>query len=123
MKSIDPEATPGTKLAAITTVALAATFAVLTLTSIPQLAGVGISDKLAHLLASAAIAAPLSTVRARYSPFIFIGVCAYGAGIELLQPLVGRDGDWGDLAADAVGAFAGAAGGAALGRLWRLNRA
>lgn len=101
-------------LAALATAALATTVAVVTLLPAPP-AGVPGSDKLHHILAFAALAFPLSVARPRLAPWVVLGVVAYGGLIEIIQPLTGRQAEWADLLADAVGAILGAAAGATLG--------
>jgi len=89
--------------------AVAAIIAVLTLAPIPSgpapVLGV---DKLEHLLAFGALAVPLSWRVPRLWGVVALAVIAYGGAIEIVQPLAGRNAEWGDLAADAVGAVAAA---------------
>lgn len=93
------------------TLVLALIVALLTLTPAPAVGPVG-ADKIYHLIAFAALAFPLSFVRPKASVWIVVGVIAYGAGIELIQPYVGRSAEWGDLFADVAGAMIGGAVGA-----------
>jgi VanZ family protein len=79
------------------------------------------SDKLAHLVAFAALAFPLSFAWPRRMLPVVLGVLCYGGLIELVQPFFGRTAEWGDLLADGLGAIAGTALGAA-SRRW-LDRA
>lgn len=120
LKRIEPQRTPGTKLAAATTVVFALIIAVLLLMPSPPGASL-FSDKVAHLLAFAALALPLSLVRARFAAFTFIGLCAYGAGIELLQPFTGRAAELADFGMDVAGALIGAVTGAGVGCAWRSS--
>lgn len=60
-------------------------------------------DKLIHLLAFACLAFPVSIAGTQPHHRVFLAGLAYGALIEIVQPLVGRTGDWADLLADAVG--------------------
>ena len=103
------------------TAVLAAVIAVLTLAQLPvHQNGVPGSDKVHHLLAFAALAFPLSAARPRLAPWVVLGVVAYGALIEIIQPYTGRHAEWGDLVADAGGAILGSVAGAAAG-LWRRS--
>jgi VanZ family protein len=45
--------------------------------------------------------------------WIFLGVVALGGALEIVQTMVGRDGEWGDFAANDLGALAGLAVGIA----------
>ena len=47
--------------------------------------------------------------------WVFLAASAYGGGIELVQPMFDRLGEWHDLGADVLGAATGALVGAALG--------
>ena len=95
------------------TIALALIIAVLTLAPMP-LGGPSGSDKLYHILAFASLAFPLPLVRPRLAIWVVVGVIAYGGVIELIQPFFGRQAEWADLLADAIGAVMGAAAGYAL---------
>ena len=90
---------------------LASLVALLTLTPVPALGPVG-ADKIYHVIAFAALAFPLSFLQPKASVWIVGGVISYGAGIELIQPYVGRAAEWGDLLADIAGAMIGGAVGA-----------
>ena len=88
---------------------LALVIAVLTL--MPMRAGgsgVPGSDKLHHFLAFACLAFPLPLLRPRWTFWVILAVVFYGGAIELLQPFFGRQAEWADLLADAVGAVVGA---------------
>ncbi len=65
------------------------------------------SDKLYHVLAFGVLAFPLTTIRPRWSPWLFILFSAYGAVIELIQPYVGRSREVADLVADMAGVVCG----------------
>lgn len=78
------------------------------------------SDKLHHVLGFAALSFPLPFARPKLLLPIVLGVVAYGGLIELLQPDVGRQAEWGDFLADVTGAVLGASFGALCGR--RLGR-
>jgi len=101
-------------LSATLTLALGLIIAFLTLTPIsgPNVPG---SDKLYHTLACAALAFPLPFARSKLMIPVIVFVILYGGMIELIQPHVGRSGEWKDLFADAAGAILGAGLGAFLG--------
>lgn len=79
-------------------------------------------DKLGHLIAFGAIAAPLAWRFPHHWRAVALAVLAYGGMIEIVQPAFGRAAEWGDLLADGIGAFGGAFLGARLGR-WSIRRA
>ena len=65
------------------------------------------SDKLVHFIAFAALVLPLArTGRIRILP-LFIGVSAFGAVIELIQPSFNRSADINDWFADVIGVVLG----------------
>lgn len=66
-----------------------------------------IGDKLAHFLAFAALCMPLAAAHPRDLYWLVPAALALGAGIELVQPLVGRVADIGDFIADMAGIGAG----------------
>jgi VanZ family protein len=65
-------------------------------------------DKLAHLLAFGAVAAPLAWRFPQHWVRVALLVLVYGGVIEIVQPAFGRGAEWGDLLADGIGAFGGA---------------
>ena len=84
-------------------------------------------DKFNHVLAFGTLAFCLCmslpwSLRGR--PWGLLGLLAYGGAIELLQRLTpNRQGEWGDLLADAVGIVLGAAFGLVLLRLLSRRQA
>lgn len=108
---------PLTTLALTLTLALALVIGVLTLAPAISDASVPGSDKTHHFLAFFALTLPLAFARPRLAPWIVAASIAYGGAIELIQPLVGRDGDVFDLLADAAGSLTGAAMGVGLASL------
>lgn len=65
-------------------------------------------DKLNHALAYVALAFWFGSVVVRRDYFwLGLTVVAFGGAIELLQAHVGRDAEWGDLLADAIGTSVG----------------
>ena len=80
----------------------------------------GSYDKLLHLAAYACVAAPLGLARPP-RVWLWLGALAlWGGGIELIQPLAGREGHWDDLLANLAGLALGAWGGWQL-RQWVLT--
>ena len=77
------------------------------------------SDKLVHFIAFAALAFPLArTGRLGLLP-VFIGASAFGAIIELIQPIFNRSADLNDWVADTLGALIGIGLGLAYRRVRR----
>ena len=94
--------------------------ALLTLTpaeSLPEAPG---GDKLHHFLAFAVLVLPVASVRPRWGLWAVPLAIAYGGAIELIQPHVGRHGEWADFWANSAGALAGWAIGAVL-HVWPLR--
>jgi len=89
------------------TLGLGTVIAVLTLAPISAGGPAG-ADKLYHILAFACLAFPLPLVRPRWTIWVILGVIAYGGAIEVIQPAFGRQAEWADLGADAIGAMLGA---------------
>lgn len=88
---------------------LALIIAGLTLTEpVSGAGGLNVNDKLAHFLAFAALASPLSFSKPRRAAAVVVGAVLFGALIEVIQPHVGRSAEWADLLADGLGACAGA---------------
>jgi VanZ family protein len=77
----------------------------------PRLAGPWIWDKLDHFTAyfGLSLLSTLAWGLRRSLALVFLGVVALGGGLEILQGLVGRDGEWGDFLANDLGALAGLA--------------
>ena len=75
------------------------------------------ADKLVHFMAFVALAFPLArTGRLGLLP-VFIGMSAFGAIIELIQPTFNRSADLNDWVADTLGVFIGIGLGLAYHRL------
>ena len=66
-----------------------------------------LNDKLIHFLAFAVLVLPLGWARPTWLLWVAAVALAYGAAIEVIQPHVGRSGEWGDLMADGLGILAG----------------
>lgn len=106
-----------TRWALLITGVLAVVVGALTMTPPSGIDMPGNADKYAHAIAFAALALPLSLVRPRWIPALFLVLTTYGAAIEILQPLVGRSRDIADLGADAGGILCGVVVGLLLRRL------
>ena len=81
----------------------------------PSLPGPLQWDKAEHFTAyfGLALLASLGWGLRRSLVWIFAGVVALGGTLEIVQTMVGRDGEWGDFAANDLGALAGLAVGTA----------
>jgi len=65
-------------------------------------------DKLHHMLAFAALALPTAIFSPRDLPVTALLLIAFGAGIEVVQPYVGRNRELMDFLMDTAGVAAGA---------------
>ena len=81
----------------------------------PTLPGPWMWDKAAHFTAyfGLCLLATLGWGLRRSLVWVFLAVVALGGGLEILQTIVGRDGEWGDFFANDLGALAGLAVGIA----------
>lgn len=75
------------------------------------------SDKIAHGLAFFALILPVATLRPRHLWWVLPSAVTLGAAIELLQPFLGRQGEWTDLGANFAGLVIGLLVGFALHHL------
>ena len=66
------------------------------------------SDKLDHLLGFAALLLPPALLYRHALYWLLPCAIAFGGVIEIIQPYVNRNGEWGDFWADAIGAILGA---------------
>ena len=75
----------------------------------PRLEGPLMWDKLDHFIAyfGLALLATLAWGLRRSLVWVFLAVVSLGGILEILQTIVGRDGEWGDFAANDLGALAG----------------
>ena len=104
MPAPDTKAVP--RWAVALTLLVAAALAVATLTpAMPRIGPQG-SDKVQHFIGFALLALPLGYARPDWAWRILIGAAAFGGLIELVQPHVGRSGEWSDMVADVAGAGA-----------------
>lgn len=94
-------------LTCLATLGLACIIGVLTLLPSADLPRVGGGDKLHHLLAFGALAFPTAFLRPRWIVGMVLALVAYGAAIELIQPLVGRSREMDDFVADCLGILLG----------------
>ncbi len=95
-------------LAWTATFVLAAVLTVLTLMPPPpEPTGAG-NDKLHHFIGFGMLALPLCLARPQRALAVVVGVVAFGAAIELVQPYFGRSAEWADLLADTLGAASAA---------------
>lgn len=65
-------------------------------------------DKLLHFAAFAALIFPAAVLRPDFLRWLLPVGMIYGGMIEIIQPIVGRQAEWGDFIANTLGAFAGA---------------
>jgi VanZ family protein len=75
----------------------------------PKLAGPLLWDKLDHFTAyfGLSLLSTLGWGLRRSLIWVFLAVVSLGGGMEILQTLVGRDGEWGDFLANDLGALLG----------------
>ena len=66
-------------------------------------------DKLAHLVAFAALVIPMTLAHPRSWGLIWLVALSYGGLIEIVQPHFGRGAEWADFVADGLGAAMGIA--------------
>ncbi len=90
------------------TALIAAALCVTTLSPAVPAIGPPNSDKVQHFIGFAALSLPLGFAYPRRTLAIIAGATLFGAGIELVQPFVGRGAELADLVADALGATTGA---------------
>jgi hypothetical protein len=108
------------KVAAVTlTTVLAVTIAYFTLmpVSVPQ--SVPGSDKLHHLIGFAALILPCSMLWPRALIWLLPAAMLFGGAIEIIQPGIGRNGEWADFYADVAGATLGVGTGLMLRYIFR----
>jgi len=94
--------------ATLITLALAVLIGFLTLTPVTELpTTLPFNDKVYHLSAFTVLAIPLTTVNPRYALWIVPVIISYGGIIELVQPFVNREANWGDFWFNTMGTFLG----------------
>ena len=105
------------RLAFVLTGIVAAIIAGLMLTPVtaPEVMGTS-SDKAYHVIAFAALTFPSALLAPRLCFPLLVFACLFGGAIEIIQPMVGRSGEWGDFLADAAGALIGLLTGVLAGR-------
>lgn len=87
------------------TVILLATITVSALIPVP--AGPAGSDKLVHVLSYAGLMFPAAYAAKNHPVFFVVFFLFWSGGIELIQPLVNRSGEWLDLFANGLGLLLG----------------
>lgn len=105
------------RLALALTGIIAAAIAALMLTPVtaPEIVGRG-SDKIYHLIAFGALTFPSAMLAPRLCGPMLAFAIIFGGVIEIIQPNLGRSGEWGDFLADAAGALIGLSSGLLAGR-------
>lgn len=73
-----------------------------------ELPKVETGDKAIHLIAFAILALPLNMVVRQRWLLLNLTFIVFGGAIEIIQPFVGRHGEWLDFGADTLGVLAGA---------------
>lgn len=81
------------------------------------------ADKLYHAIAFSALLFPTAALRPRWIWKVAVASLAYGAFIEVVQPQFGRQAEWADLLADAIGVVIGALLGLGFRRAFTAMRA
>lgn len=69
------------------------------------------SDKIYHFVAFAILVMPTAIIYKRALFWVVPAALLFGGAIEIIQPYVGRQGDFADFFADALGVLFGAAAG------------
>lgn len=77
------------------------------------------SDKLHHAVGFAALTIPTAIARPSWTPVVFLGACAYGGALEVVQRAFGRAAEINDFWADVAGAAAGCVIGACIAAIVR----
>ena len=96
------------------TLVLGGIIAILTLLPVSAPQGVPGTDKAHHLLGFAALTLPSALLYPRSLAVVLPCSLLFGGAIELIQPYVGRQGEFADFSADAAGALIGVGVGLAL---------
>ena len=66
-----------------------------------------LTDKAYHAIAFAALVLPSGAIFQRHRAWIATGAFVFGLTIEVVQPLVGRNAEWADIAANTMGILIG----------------
>lgn len=83
---------------------------------------IGGNDKVHHVLAFAALVFPCALLYKCSLFWMIPAILIFGMAIELIQPQVGRQGEWADFYADFVGVIVGTILGLLLRRLSKVIR-
>ncbi|MDF2369192.1 MAG: hypothetical protein P1V21_00190 [Rhizobiaceae bacterium] len=75
------------------------------------------TDKTGHLIGFIALTLPCALLNPRALKWLLPLAVLFGGGIEMIQPVFGRQGAWPDFYADVLGAGAGALAGLLMRRL------
>ncbi len=110
-----------TSVALALTALIAVVIAFGTLSPPGEGSGLPFTDKQLHFAAFAALVFPLGCVRPSWIIWLVPLAIAYGGMIEVIQPFVGRSGDWDDLLADAAGSVTGVVPGLLIQRYRRAD--
>jgi len=94
-------------LALVATGLLAVAIAYLTLSQSTQGPPSIVSDKVYHVIAFAVLIIPTALFYVRSLFWVLPVVLVFGGAIELIQPYVGREGEWADFIADVLGVIFG----------------
>jgi VanZ family protein len=77
------------------------------------------SDKLHHLIGFAALTLPCAVLWPRALIWLLPAAMLFGGAIEIIQPGIGRNGEWADFYADVAGATLGVGTGLMLRYIFR----
>jgi uncharacterized membrane protein len=90
-------------LAFALTTLVATAIAILTLAPVSVLNGLPANDKVYHLIAFAVLVLPGAVLYPRGLALVLPFAIVFGGAIEIIQPVVGRNGEWHDFNADVAG--------------------
>lgn len=113
----DPARVTHRRLALLLTLGIALWIGAGALTPPPLVPSMPVGDKTLHIWGFVSLTLPMAVLWPRGLRWQTPAAVAYGGVIEMLQPLVGRERELADLAADALGVLVGAALGLAARRL------
>lgn len=112
------------KFALVLTIGLAGVIAYFTLSPMQADAPFDfLSDKASHAIAFAALVFPCALLFQRSLIWLVPAALVFGAGIEFIQPSVGRSGEFADFLADIAGVAIGLIAGRVMRRWFAISRA